>query len=129
MDATYLSLISFAGIASAIAAVLFGVRDLFSKQRNQAVLRQELRRLPKFDEAQGAIAKFDRWFAQTLYLSGLKMGSVEGVLLVVLSCLAIGGAVFVVTENELFTVIAAFMAMTITMITIAIVAHRRLNKI
>lgn len=128
--ASLVSLISFASIVSGCGAVFLGLRDLFSRRNRDTALKRELRRLPKVRDADptSLMERFDVWFEQTLYMSGLNMTPLEGVLLTTLVTLAGGGAMFLATENELFTLLMATVLVTLVFITLVIVARRRTAK-
>ncbi len=128
--ASLVSLISFASIVSGCGAVFLGLRDLFSRRNRDTALKRELRRLPKVRDADptSLMERFDVWFEQTLYMSGLNMTPLEGVLLTTLVTLTGGGAMFLATENELFTLLTAVVLVTLVFITLVIVARRRTAK-
>lgn len=128
--ASLVSLISFASIVSGCCAVFLGLRDLFSRRNRDTALKRELRRLPKVRDADptSLMERFDVWFEQTLYMSGLNMTPLEGVLLTTLVTLTGGGAMFLATENELFTLLTAVVLVTLVFITLVIVARRRTAK-
>ena len=125
--ASLVSLISFASIVSGCGAVFLGVRDLFSRRNRNTALNRELRRLPKLRdmEPSGLTERFDVWFERTLYLSGLNMTPLEGVLLITLVTLAGGGAMFLATLNEVFTLLTTMVLVTLVFTTLVIVARRR----
>ena len=128
--ASLVSLISFASIVSGCGAVFLGVRDLFSRRNRNTALNRELRRLPKLRdmEPSGLTERFDVWFERTLYLSGLNMTPLEGVLLITLVTLAGGGAMFLATLNEVFTLLTTMVLVTLVFTTLVIVARRRTTK-
>lgn len=128
--AKLVSLISFAGIVSGCGALFFGVMSLFRRGKGEAALKRELRRLPRIrqEAAEGVFGKFDAWFERALYISGSGMTSLEGVLLIVLVSLAGAGAMFVATENELFTLLAGVMSVTLVLIAIELFARRRQTR-
>lgn len=128
--ASLVSLISFASIVSGCGAVFLGLRDLFSRRNRDTALKRELRRLPKVRDADptSLMERFDVWFEQTLYMSGLNMTPLEGALLTTLVTLAGGGAMFLATENELFTLLTAMVLVTLVFISLVIVARRRTAK-
>ena len=128
--ASLVSLISFASIVSGCGAVFLGVRDLFSRRNRDSALKRELRRLPKVRDTDptSLMERFDVWLEQTLYMSGLNMTPLEGVLLTTLVTLTGGGAMFLATENELFTLLTAMILVTLVFITLVLVARRRTTK-
>lgn len=129
-NANLLSLLSFAGIASAVGALLFAMRDVVGSFRRESALRRELRRLPRLtvDSEASSIGRFDLWFERALYMSGLNMTALEGALLLLLACVAGGGAVFVWLEDELLTVIAALASMAAAMGGIVWAKRRRMKR-
>ncbi|MFO1040397.1 MAG: type II secretion system F family protein [Planctomycetaceae bacterium] len=131
METTNLvSLISFASIVSGCGAVFLGVRDLFSRRSRDTALNRELRRLPKVHDVapSGLMERFDCWLEQTLYMSGLNMTPLEGVLLATLVTLTGGGVIFLATENELLTLMTAMILVTFVFISLVIIARRRTAK-
>ena len=128
--ANLVSLISFASILSGCGAVFFGTRGLMSRGRQDAELRRELRRLPRIRdvEPKGPVERFDVWFEQTLYSAGTNMTPLEGVLLTVMVSLSGGGAMFLATEDERFTLVAAVLCASIVFITLVIMARRRMTQ-
>ncbi len=124
MDTQLISILSFAGIASACGAALLGLRDIFGSKATPEP-RTTIRRLPRpAEEAPSGVGKFDQWFERTLYLSGWELTPTAAMLLHLLVALALGGAVFVFTENILLTGIVAVAGFTLVL-TILIAAQRR----
>jgi tight adherence protein B len=130
--ANLVSLISFASIASGCGALFLGVRELFIWGGRDAALKRELRRLPRLRDEDttnpGMIEVFDAWFERTLYVSGTNLTPMEGVLLIVLVALAGGGAVFLATSSELFTMFVAAILVTLVMVTLVILSRRRMAQ-
>lgn len=130
MDAQYIPLITYAGVASALCALIMGTRDLFLN-RGELAVRRELRQLPQLaepDRKAGPVERFDAWFARTLYMSGLRLGPLEGVLLIVLVCLAVGGGAFILTDDVVAVSVAAAVALVLTLLAIVVSARRRLQR-
>lgn len=103
-----IALISFAGIASVLGAIVLAARDLFGRRDPQEELQRQLKRLPSFrdEEAVGMMAQLDLWLERTVYWSGLNISALEAVLLAVLVALVGAGATYVSTDNELWTALA-----------------------
>jgi tight adherence protein B len=128
--ANLVSLISFGSILSGCGAVFFGTMGLIGWDKHDAALRLELRRLPRIRdvEPKGPMERFDVWFEQTLYSAGTNMTSLEGVLLTVMVALSGGGAMFLATEDERFTLVAAVLCASSVFITLDIMARRRMTQ-
>lgn len=129
MDAHLVSLLSFAGIASACGAVFLGARELFG---NRVAEQAELiRRLPRRNrEAPGTSisARFDRWFERTLYQSGWPMNALTAMLLHVLVASLLGASVFLFTENLLLTTVAAVFGFMLVLVSMMVSQQRRVAK-
>ena len=67
-----IALLSFAGIASALGALSWGLRDLVFGRTPEAELKRELRRLPSFqaDGTESVVQRLDLWLERTVYWSG-----------------------------------------------------------
>ncbi len=127
MDAQLISILSFAGIASACGAVLLGLRDLLGEK--SVAEPKAIRRLPRrMTEDATGVRKFDRWFERTLYLSGWELSPLAAMLLHLMVAIALGGGVFVFTDNLLLTAIAAMIGFTLVIVTLIISQRRRVQK-
>ena len=124
-----IALLSFAGIASGVGALLLAARDLFGRRDPQREI-QSLRRLPTIGEQEpaGAIARFDLWLERTLYWSGWGVSPAAAGLLVLLVVLAVSGGVFVATENEMFSAVAGLSGVAIVASTLIVATRRRLRQ-
>jgi len=132
IEITNVALVAYFAIASAVAAVLFGLRDLLVGRKTKTpTLRELLRKIPSetTDEELGPVKKFDRWLERTLYLSGLNFSMNAAVLLWVFIALAVGGGIFVLTENIPLAVVAAIFAGVALIGYILWAKRRRLNAI
>lgn len=114
METNLVSLVAYGGVASALAAVLLGVKDVFFTPREtQARLRDAVRKTPAAKARRKTlIGRFDHWFERTLYLAGLPISPMAGALMLVLFGLVFGSAIFVWTENLLLTSFGAMVGMT-----------------
>lgn len=129
MEAHLISLVSFAGIASACGAVMLGARDLLGGR--EAIQAEVLRRLPRRSregEQASLTGRFDHWFERTLYLSGWPINALTAMLLHVFAAVVLGGSVFVLTENLLLTAIAAVAGFTVVMLWMIACQRRRVAK-
>ena len=128
MDAQLISILSFAGIASACGAVLLGLRDIM-RPKTAVEVKPTIRRLPRRAEAsEGSVGKFDRWFERTLYLSGWELSPLAAMLLHVLVATVLGGTVFVLTDNLLLSSLSATMGFVMVMVALVISQRRRVAK-
>lgn len=129
LSTNMVAVLSFAGIFSAVGAILLGVRDLFFRRDPNAELTREIRRLPAFQDATSLSlpARVDLWLERTLYWSGLGISAVESVLLILLLALSGGGVVFLGTDNELFAAIAGFASVVGVLVFLEIRKRRRLS--
>ena len=131
MNTTVLSLVTYAGIASSVGAVLLGIKDLFFPPRiRNLTLRDAFHHVPAADadKRQGLVARFDHWFERTLYLAKPGMTSMSAALLLILVGLTLGSAAFVSTENVPLTVLAALIGIAGMMGYFIFAKHRRLKK-
>ena len=129
MEAHLISLVSFAGIASACGAVLLGARDLWIGR--EAAQTEVLRRLPRRNreaESPTLVGRFDHWFERTLYLSGWPLNSLAAMLLHVLVAVVLGAAVFLLTENTLLTATAALAGFAVVLLWMVVSQRRRVAK-
>jgi tight adherence protein B len=125
-----IALIAFLGIASALAAIAWGARDLFGRNSDDADVPQTLKRLPRFEEEAnpGLLKQIDQWLDRTLYWSGLQINGLAASLLVLLVVLAAGGAAFVATENEMFAAVAGLFGFGLVIISLEVRKRRRLRR-
>lgn len=129
MEAQLISLVSFAGIASACGAVLLGARDVL--RRRETVQPEVVRRLPRRSretDQSSLTGRFDHWFERTLYLSGWPLNPQAAMLLHVLVAVLLGGSVFVLTENPLLTGIAAIAGFMAVLLWMIVSQRRRVAK-
>ncbi|MFO0819760.1 MAG: type II secretion system F family protein [Pirellulales bacterium] len=125
-----IALIAFLGIASALAAIAWGARDLFGRNSDDADAPQTLKRLPRFEEEAnpGLLKQIDQWLDRTLYWSGLQINGFAASLLVLLVVLAAGGAAFVATENEMFAAVAGLFGFGLVIMSLEVRKRRRLRR-
>jgi len=129
VEAHLISLVSFAGIASACGAVLLGARDVL--RRRETVQPEVVRRLPRRSretDQSSLTGRFDHWFERTLYLSGWPLNPQAAMLLHVLVAVLLGGSVFVLTENPLLTGIAAIAGFMAVLLWMIVSQRRRVAK-
>lgn len=129
METQLISLVSFAGIASACGAVLLGARDVL--RRRETVQPEVVRRLPRRSretDQSSLTGRFDHWFERTLYLSGWPLNPQAAMLLHVLVAVLLGGSVFVLTENPLLTGIAAIAGFMAVLLWMIVSQRRRVAK-
>lgn len=129
MDAQLISLVSFAGIASACGAVLLGARDLWlGRESAQA---EAVRRMPRRKHQPGdgsMVGRFDHWFERTLYLSGWPLNVMAAMLLHVLAATVVGGIVFILSDDLLLTAIAGTAGFFAVMLWMMASQRRRVAK-
>lgn len=125
-----IALIAFLGIASALAAIAWGARDLFGRNSDEDAAPQTLKRLPRFEEEAnpGLLRQIDQWLDRTLYWSGLQINGLAASLLVLLVVLAAGGAAFVATENEMFAAVAGLVGFGLVIVSLEVRKRRRLRR-
>ena len=130
MEQTLLPIAAFVAVLSAVGAVLFGLRDLFSSQEKKRLeLKQLVRILPKESgqDSQGAVQRFDRWFTLLLYQSGLSLAAGTAVMLFFLCAAGAGGFVFVLTEEAPVAILAGLMMMPVVMGVLVGIRRRRMK--
>ncbi len=131
MEQTLLPIAAFVAVLSAVGAVLFGLRDLFSSQEKKRLeLKQLVRILPKNSDqdSQGGVQRFDRWFTLLLYQSGLGLAAGAAVMLFVLCAAGAGGFVFVLTEEAPVAILTGLMMMPVVMGVLVGIRRRRMKK-
>ena len=131
MDQTLLPSAAFVAVLSAVGAVLFGLRDLFSSQEKKRLeLKQLVRILPKDSDqdSQGGVQKFDRWFTLLLYQSGLGLAAGAAVMLFALCAIGAGGFVFVLTEEAPVSILTGLLMMPGVMGILVGIRRRRMKK-
>ncbi len=107
MSESIVALLVFLSLVSAMGAGLLGLRELLAMRHvatAAGVGRLRIARLPRPAEGsrpRGPIARFDNWFFRLLHESGLGWDATTGSLLIVLSGLVIGGALFLWEEQPL----------------------------
>lgn len=131
MDQTLLPIAAFVAVLSAVGAVLFGLRDLFSsREKKRLELKQLVRILPKDTDrdSQGGVQRFDRWFTLLLYQSGLGLAAGAAVMLFALCAIGTGGFVFVLTEEAPVSILAGLLMMPGVMGILVGIRRRRMKK-
>ena len=131
MDQTLLPIAAFVAVLSAVGAVLFGLRDLFSSQEKKRLeLKQLVRILPKDTDrdSQGGVQRFDRWFTLLLYQSGLGLAAGAAVMFFALCAIGTGGFVFVLTEEAPVSILAGLLMMPGVMGILVGIRRRRMKK-
>ena len=131
MDQTLLPIAAFVAVLSAVGAVLFGLRDLFSsREKKRLELKQLVRILPKDTDrdSQGGVQRFDRWFTLLLYQSGLGLAAGAAVMLFALCAIGTGGFVFVLTEEAPLSILAGLLMMPGVMGILVGIRRRRMKK-
>ena len=130
MEQILLPIAAFVAVLSAVGAVLFGLRDLFSSQEKKRLeLKQLVRILPKEtgQDSQRAVQRFDRWFTLLLYQSGLSLAAGTAVMLFFLCAAGAGGFVFVLTEEAPVAILAGLMMMPVVMGVLVGIRRRRMK--
>ena len=130
MEQILLPIAAFVAVLSAVGAVLFGLRDLFSSQeKKRLALKQLVRILPKDSDqdSQGAVQRFDSWFTLLLYQSGLSLAAGTAVMLFFLCAAGAGGFVFVLTEEAPVAILAGLMMMPVVMGVLVGIRRRRMK--
>lgn len=129
-SANLIALLSFAGIASAITALLWGIRDAFSRRDPKSELQRQLKRLPTFrdDAPSGLIGKLDLYLERTLYWSGFGLTAMEAALAAVFLVLAVGGAIFVGTEDEMLAAIGGLASLGVMAVALEVRKRTRLRR-
>ncbi len=129
MNASFVVLMIFLGLASACAAVAFLLRDLASSRAGPASPPLRLRRLPRAPQAGqtgGPVAAFDHWFIRLVRETGLALTPTEGALAAVLGGAILASAIFLWKERP----ILAALGMAVGMIAvIGYLAIRRAKRI
>ena len=131
MDQTLLPVAAFVAVLSAVGAVLFGLRDLFtSREKKRLEVKQLVRILPKDTDrdSQGGVQRFDRWFTLLLYQSGLGLAAGAAVMLFALCAIGTGGFVFVLTEEAPVSILAGLLMMPGVMGILVGIRRRRMKK-
>lgn len=125
-----IALISFAGIASAVTALLWGIRDAFRRRDPQAELQRQMKRLPTFRDTApaGLIEKLDLYLERTLYWSGTSMTPMEAALMAVLVAVGVGGAIYVAVENEMLAAIGALGGLVSLAVVLEVRKRKRLKR-
>ncbi len=104
MSASLIAILVFLSVVSSLGAVLLGLRQLIGSRELANAGGLRLRRVPRLSEhggREGPIAAFDRWFIQLLRESGLGWDATSASLLLILSGLLLGGALFLWGEHPL----------------------------
>lgn len=105
MTASMVAILIFLSIVSGLGAILLGVRELFGARPASVANGGQFRlqRLPRLEQGgqPGPIARFDRWFARVVLESGLAWDTTSAGLLLVLSGMVLGGALFLWAEQPL----------------------------
>jgi tight adherence protein B len=104
-----ITLLTFLGGTSLLAALFWGLRDLSRPADDQSAKPARLIRLPRFQELERPtfVQKIDSWLERSLYWSALPISTTAAAWIAVFIVMTLGGAVFVASENELFAVVAA----------------------
>lgn len=117
---------AFAGVASAVGAILMAARDLIFGRPRLVQDADTLRRFPQTDRTgnPSSIAEFDRWFARVVYFSRLPLSTSAALGLIVLSGILVGGLSYLLLELTEIAILLGVSAGAIVLIVLSI-AHRR----
>ncbi len=122
-------LVTYVAVIAGIAALVFGMRDLAAvliKGSSRTVLRQTV--LAETSASSSLLPRFDQWFAKLVYQSGLGMSLGTASLLLVLFGLAVGGAIYVLTEDLLSTSVAAGLGCCLCILGLLVIRRRRIKS-
>jgi len=134
MNTSLVALAVFLALASALAALAFLVRDVVlavaaTKETGGRVRLRRLNYLPEDPSSQGPVAGFDRWFVRLVGETGLRWTPTTAALLVMLSGLIAGGAIFVGTDQVVPSSLGAMAAMAAALVFLAVRRARRVGQL
>ena len=111
-----------------VAAVVMFVRDLVAV-RGQRVRTSSLRNLSINNPGSLSVSRrFDRWFAKLVYQSGLGMSVATASLAMAFVCLLVGGGIFVLTEDLMWTALSALLTCLAYLGSLLIAQRRNLDR-
>lgn len=131
MDQVLLPMTVFVAVISAFAAIMMGTREVFTpKSQKRPELKALANALPTatFDANGGLIQRFDRWLTLMVYQSGLGITAVTAVMLVLLVGFALGGFVFVATQDQIMAGVMTLIAVIFSLTALAIQRNNRMKK-
>jgi len=129
LNANTLPIFVFGGLAAAIGAVLMGVRDLFAPADSRLMSASILRRLPKRIEAEdSAVNKFDSWLERAVYMTGMNTSIATTTLLFLMVGMTLGIAMYVVTEDLVYSGLATLVGTVLCFIVLSITYRRIMKK-
>lgn len=115
MNSSVLALLIFAALTAGIVAAVLAVRDLFLSGRKGKQREEPLRlhRLPRESDqnANGAVASFDRWFVRLVRETGTGWSTTEAALLLILCGVVVGAALFLFSEHPVVSVLGVCIGM------------------
>ncbi|MFN3151992.1 type II secretion system F family protein [Bremerella sp.] len=129
LNANSLPILVFGGMAAALGALLMGVRDLFVSRDSRLMASPILKKLPaRIEEADAtAVSRFDVWLERAIYMTGMNMSITMAAMLFILIGITAGMAVFVFTEDMLYSVIAGLFGIVVCFVILSI-SYKRVMK-
>lgn len=131
MNQLVLPLTAFISIVSAIVAVGFAVRDLFSpKQNPQPGLRRLATSLSRNESEQqsGSVGRFDRWFNRLTYQAGFDMAPTTAALMLIVVGFGAGAIMHAAVPSMKSSVLSGFVVFTMSLVTMLVIRHRRMVR-
>ena len=135
MNPSLIGLLVFLALASALGTVVLAVHDVVSARRARlaahaaAARPVRLRRRKKPDDAspRGLTSAFDRWFLRLVHETGLSWDPVAASLLMVLSGILVGAALFLWNEQPLPVVLGMLLGAALPLGYLVVRRRRRIR--
>ncbi|MBI1246474.1 hypothetical protein GC197_01360 [bacterium] len=129
LNANSLPIFVFGGIAAALGAMLMAIRDIFFPSDSRLMASSILKKLPsqasEIDDS--AVNRFDVWMERAVYMTGMSTSVTMAALLFLLIGATVGMAVFVFTEDVIYSMVAGSMGVAVCFIVLSI-AYKRVMK-
>jgi tight adherence protein B len=134
MTPSLIALFVFLAVISGFGALLLATQNTHLAQQaagKTGAPAVRLRRLPREpkDNGGGVVTAFDRWFVRTLRESGLLWEPVTAALLIVLSAIVVGSALFLWNEHALVTLGGLCVGLLVPLMVILYKRRKRIKQL
>ena len=130
MESQLLLLIVYLGTATGIAALVMAARELITSRGSSQTEGRTLRRSIVLNSApqSSLLPRFDAWLEKMVYQSGFGISVTTASLIMLLAAILVGGAIYIVTDDLLWTLVAAAVTCWCCVLGLLIARNRRVRQ-